>query len=107
MIIRSFILHTMKDPQFRLVFESNKIKVWHILYKGKKQVVDRKTKEVLAELIDFNTHLINPFVSPNSKIGDFKMWMKINSCERTGQRVNEKKFNAFEAVIENQGSDGY
>jgi len=87
----------------RFAWDTTRSQVWYTLYKKDEQIVDIQTGEVLAEYIDFYTNLINPMVIPTTQLRDFKMWMKINSCEKSGRRINRKRFYQFEAIIENLG----
>jgi len=89
----------------RFAWDITRSQVWYTLYKKDEQIIDIKTGEVLAENIDFYTNLINPMVMPTTHIRDFKIWMKINTCEKSGHRTNRKRFYQFEAIIENLGKE--
>lgn len=72
--------------------------------KVKEQIVDRATGQVLAEYIDFNTNIIALGLGPRN-FRDYKLWLKVDSCEIAGHKKNQKEFYQFEASIENLGKD--
>lgn len=77
-------------------------KLWYILSRRDERIVDGETGEVLAQYTDFYTDLINPMVRPTTRIRDFKMWMKIGSCEASD--LPEKVlFNGYYQTVKGLG----
>ncbi len=66
----------------RFVWDTTRTNVWHTLYKKNEKIIDIKAGKVLAENIDFYTNLKNPFVTPKATLSDFKIWGKINYCNK-------------------------
>jgi hypothetical protein len=66
------------------------------------QIIDRATGDVLAEYVDFNTNIIALGLGPRN-FRDYKLWLKVDSCEITGHKSNLKKFYQYEAAVENPG----
>jgi len=62
-----------------LTFREN---VWDILYKKDERVIDTLTGETISQSIDFYTNLTNPLVNITTSMRDFKVWMKIDSCNK-------------------------
>jgi len=70
--------------------------------KRDERIVDLKTSEILAQYIDFDTDISSLGSEPRN-FRDFKFWLSVNSCERTGHKANQKSFYEFEAAFENLG----
>jgi hypothetical protein len=87
----------------RFVWEISKTHLWHILYKKTEIILDIKTGKILAEYIDFYTSLVNPIVAQNTTFSDFKIWMRIESCEQAGRKINKGIFYDFESSIGSLG----
>ncbi|RLA22718.1 MAG: hypothetical protein DRQ61_05745 [Gammaproteobacteria bacterium] len=64
------------------------------------EVIDLKTGEVPARYIDFETAIPNR-IGAQKSLRDFKGWLAwgMGSCERTGHKVNRKKFNEFKRPL--------
>ena len=86
----------------RFAWDITRSQVWYTLYKKDEQIIDIKTGDVLAEYIDFYTNLINPVVIPTTQLHNFKMWMKINSCETDNSRPLEKSFRLYKYLMQYQ-----
>lgn len=89
----------------RFAWDRTISKQWYIVHKKDEKIIDFKTGEVLAEYIDFYTNLKNPVVTQKVKLRDFKMWMKIDSCETVGKRKNQINFNGYYSNTKKIGSD--
>ena len=62
--------------------------VWDIVQKRAEQIIDTQSGEVLAETVEFNTSMKNPFVQPAKQWRDYKIWLGIRSCELYGNKQN-------------------
>ncbi len=94
-------MHHLLNQRFSWDITSEKI--WHVVYKIDQRIVDLKTNEKLAEYVDYKTNV--PLLSKGEKgLNHLKFWLKVNSCEKDGYKVNRNNFYTYEAIIENQGS---
>jgi|GEM_PF-3858324 len=82
----------------RFFWDITKSLVWHSLYKEEQIILDIKTGEILAKYTDFYTNLLNPMTASKTQLSDFKMWMKIDSCNIPGHK---KQFSEFKSTVKN------
>jgi len=87
----------------RFSWDNTNSQVWYTLYKKEENIVDIKTGEILAKNIDFYTNIKNLMTGRNHKLRDFKVWMKIDSCESGNHYYESMKLNDFLSEIKELG----
>lgn len=71
------------------------------IHERDERIVDINSGEILARYVDFNTGVGNPLVADES-IRDYKWWLKVQSCESDGNKINRSNFYAFKYLIKHQ-----
>lgn len=82
----------------RLISEHSENNIWYIVRKKEDRIVDTLTGQIMVQFIDFDTDLSNPVVK-SENVRNFKMWMKIDSCEKGQHYYEHIKFNDYEQKI--------
>lgn len=92
----------------RFIWESNASKHLLGIRKSDERIVDHLTGEILAQYIDIDTDIRALGLGPRN-FRDYKVWLKVDSCE-LGKKMHKKiRFNDFLDDVKNIGSmnNGY
>ena len=85
----------------RFNWEITQISHWFHIRKQDERIVDKKTGEILAQYIDFNTD-IPPLGLGIKRKGAYKIWMMKGACEQVGNNLPKRRFNEFSHLIKYQ-----
>jgi len=87
----------------RFNWEITETPQWFHIRKQDERIVDKKTGEILAQYIDFNTD-IPPLGLGIKRSGAYKLWMMKGSCEHGMWPEKQIKFNGYYTAIKKLGS---
>lgn len=74
---------------------------WFHIYKKEDRIIDTRTREMLANNVDFATN-IPPLGLSGNDLSDYKFWMQKRSCEDDNARPLERKYRLFKHLIKYQ-----
>ncbi len=86
----------------RFFLDITREKYWHVINQREQLIVDSVTGDVLARYVDYYTNLNG--IGQKEKLSDYKFWINIaESCEGTGNRVQQIQFNGFTQDVDTLG----